>query len=205
MPEITMICLEQNKRLKIDETNLHIETWRSLGLTHGYGKSGNWGTIDCLRGKWYNVRSLKSYLEKDPVWDAYDLVEDESVEIEKTYMHSYPRDEYDESFIEDLPNNGLYYSVNFVEKAFEDEFLKICEKLIEASSANTIVVLFRTNADGTPEKIVGNISARKFAEMLSSKQVFTSVAYIVKSYKEKYWEYTEIKKVAKKRSRKRGQ
>lgn len=71
--------------------------------------------------------------------------------------------------------------------------MTICEKLIEASSIGTIVVLFRTNAVGTPEKIVGNISPRKFAEMLSNKQVFTSVAYIVKSHKEKYWEYTKIK------------
>ena len=194
MPEITLICLKQNKRLKIDETNLHIETWRSLGLTHGYGKGANWETIGCFDGKWYNVRSLKSYLEKDPIWDAYDLVEDEDVEVEKTYLYSYPRDEYDESFIQDLPDDGLYYSVNFVEKTFQNEFLTICEKLIEASSIGTIVVLFRTNAGGTPEKIVGNISPRKFAEMLSNKQVFTSVAYIVKSHKEKYWEYTEVKK-----------
>lgn len=83
MPEITLICLKQDKRLKIDETNLHIETWRSLELTHGYGKGANWETIDCFDGKCYNVRSLKSYLEKDPMWDAYDLVEDERIEIEK--------------------------------------------------------------------------------------------------------------------------
>lgn len=189
MSEITIICLEQNKRLKIDEKNLHIETWRSLGLTHGYGKTGNWGTIDCLKGRWYNIRSLKSYTEKDVVWDAYDLVEDETVDIQKSYLQLYPKDEFDDLFLQSYTGYENT-SVKFLTESLKIEFLGICEKLIESSSVSTIVVLFRTNAD-SPEKIVGNISLKKFAEMLSTQQVFTNVAYVVKLYKERYWECTK--------------
>ena len=176
MPEINIICIRQNKKLKNPTADLEIfRCNKKQKDMKGY--QDNFYCMGALYGNWYQILSKKNFDADDFVCGAYDVMDGEICDKPADYYRTRLMDKSDIAFYRENPGYLLQSAV--IAQEMKPSFLQILKASLQASKIGMTAFLIRECID-PPENIFGCVDFDEFVRRLNSLEIYYNAVYIIK-------------------------
>lgn len=176
LPEINIICIRQEKKLKISTTDLKVlKCNKRQKDVKGY--QDNFHCMGALLGNWYQVLSKQNYKSRDYICGAFDIIEGDICDNPAEYYKMRLVDKSDIEFYRDNP--GYLLQSVAIKQSVKSSLLQVLKASLQASKIGMIAFLVRESID-PPEKIFGCIDLDEFTRRLNAYEIYFNSVYIIK-------------------------
>lgn len=176
--DIILMCLKQQEELKQFFDNFYLEKLYTDGEQNDYC-SDIFTVLNCWNGTMYSVFSKNSYDKNDIIAGSIDIFDYK----ESNKPNYVIEDEMDHEFKKIL-NHDIYYSMTINPK-YKNGFYNLIKEVTSKSEIKTCALLFREPIE-CPEKIIGNISIKKFFDLFNNSEIYLNHVYLVSDYLNEY-------------------